>query len=134
MIVETELNAFMVAAALEDVGAMAMGSSHAKPDAVCHRHLERALKILNALDFDKAGASAWRCWQENYRQAVRWPVPEGKDPGDAYAAGVDIAAWIDAGLPPVMTIAPRRRFSDKPAEKADVDPETESRVSRTTDP
>jgi hypothetical protein len=32
------------------------------------------------------------------------PVVGGKDPGDAYAAGVDLRAWVLAGLPPYFQI------------------------------
>jgi hypothetical protein len=31
-------------------------------------------------------------------------VPQGKDPGEAFEKGVDIQAWIRAGLPPAVTM------------------------------
>jgi hypothetical protein len=113
VVVETELDALMVATlagvAGENVGALAMGTSHAKPDAAAHAALERAVKILVALDADSAGAGGAAWWRATYRQAVRWPVPSGKDPGDAFAAGVDIAAWVRAGLPPALRIAAEKK-------------------------
>ncbi|MDD5476381.1 MAG: hypothetical protein PHU03_07715, partial [Syntrophales bacterium] len=59
--------------------------------------------ILNALDYDDAGGKeAWHFWPEAYgkKKVKRWPVPEGKDPGEAYQAGVNLRAWIKAGLDP----------------------------------
>ncbi len=50
--------------------------------------------------------SAW--WKKNYRQARRWPVPEGKDPGEAAASGVDFLTWINDALPrPIAAPAPQ---------------------------
>mgnify|MGYP001386748845 CR=1 FL=1 len=117
VVVEAELDAMAVAAvAPECVGVLALGSSSPRPDAPAMASLSRALHILVALDFDGAGAGAWDarlrpkarpdawCWRRAFRQADRWPTPDGKDPGEAIAAGVDLAAWITAGLPPVLTL------------------------------
>jgi hypothetical protein len=83
---------------------MAMGTSHAKPDPDCHAALSDAMCILVALDFDQAGAGGWPWWEEQYHQAERWPVPEGKDPGEAFELGMDVRAWVLAGLPPVFRV------------------------------
>lgn len=117
IVVEAELDAMAVAAAAPDcVGVLALGSSSPRPDAPATAALTAALHILVALDFDAAGAAAWDarlrtkgrtdgwCWRRAFPQAERWPTPEGKDPGDAVKAGVDLAAWIMAGLPPVFTL------------------------------
>ena len=45
------------------------------------------------------GADNATKWLEHYQQAVRWPVPIGKDPGEAHQAGIDLRAWVLAGLP-----------------------------------
>jgi hypothetical protein len=122
IVVEAELDAMAVAAAAPDcVGVLALGSSSPRPDAPAAAALSRALHILVALDFDAAGAAAWDarlrakgrpdawCWRRAFPQAERWPTPEGKDPGDAVKAGVDLAAWVRAGLPPVFTLpAPKK--------------------------
>lgn len=119
-VIEAELDAMAVASLAGDlVGALAVGSSSAKPDAVAAPALEASLAILVALDFDQAGAGAWGWWREHFQQAKRWPVPEGKDPGDAYQAGVDIRAWISAGLPPALTLGPCR--FGKPGERGGAD-------------
>jgi DNA primase len=100
VIVESELDAFLIDQAAGDmVGVIALGNSSAKPDINAHKALSAADCILIALDFDQAGASAWRWWQEQYKGVKRWPVPEGKDPGEAFEAGVDIRSWLLAGLP-----------------------------------
>ncbi len=106
VVVETELDAMMLVGQrpVPDVACIALGSSSAHPDAEAHRVLSKAWRILVALDFDAAGAKAWERWRDTYPKAVRWPVPKGKDPGEAYQAGVDLRAWIAAGLPAAMTI------------------------------
>jgi len=119
VVVEAELDALAVAAAAPSgVGVLALGSSSPHPDARAMAALTRAMTILVALDFDKAGAGAWDarlrskgrpdawCWRRAFRQAVRWPTPDGKDPGEAVAAGVSLTDWIAAGLPPVLTLPP----------------------------
>jgi hypothetical protein len=106
-IVESELDAIMlagiIAAAGLDVGTVALGSATRKPDAHLNALLAPALAILVALDFDQAGDDALRFWLDQYPRAQDWPPLVGKDPGEDYAAGEDLAAWIMAGLPPAMT-------------------------------
>jgi len=109
VVVEAELDALAVDVAAGDlVGALAVGSSSTKPDAAVAGPLQKALAILVALDFDHAGAGAWPWWQGQFERARRWPVPAGKDPGDAVKERVDLRAWIIAGLPPALTIGPSR--------------------------
>lgn len=100
VIVEAELDAMAVHHACGGkVGAISILSVRVKPDAVCHAALSRAPRILVALDADQAGADAWEWWHTTYPHARFWPVPQGKDPGDAFALGVDLAEWITAGSP-----------------------------------
>lgn len=101
VVIESDLDGLLVwqeAAAL--AGIVAMGSAAMKPDISTHQYLCNARKILNALDYDEAGAKyAWKFWPETYRQKViRWPVPIGKDPSDAFQQGLNIRAWIEAGI------------------------------------
>ncbi|BBD08470.1 primase-helicase zinc-binding domain-containing protein [Desulfovibrio ferrophilus] len=134
--VEAELDAMLCDFATgDDVGALGLGTISAKPDAWTHGVLSQSLTILNALDFEsfvptdsseKAQLEAERkvrqqrrvrdWWQVTYDHAERWPVPEAKDPGEAFAAGVSIADWIKAGLPPVMLMpaAPVRPAKPQP--------------------
>lgn len=104
VIVESELDAIACAAAGQLAGAVALGSVAAKPDAETFAILQGALQILNALDYDAAGAKAMAWWQDQFPKCDRWPVPKGKDPGDAVRLGIDLNQWIKAGLPPALTI------------------------------
>ena len=110
VIVETELDALMLWELVGDlVHIAALGSSSAKPhDPELLQVLRDADRILLSLDHDEAGARALRWWRERYASATYWPVPVGKDPGDAYAQGVDIREWILEGLPPAMRIRAER--------------------------
>lgn len=101
VVVESELDAWLVFQEAGDMaGVMAMGSASAKPDTAAHDLLIKSEKILNALDYDPAGArAAWKFWPEAYGAKVtRWPVPIGKDPSDAWQQGINIRDWIEAGL------------------------------------
>lgn len=104
IVVESELDALLLAQEAGDlVSVLALGSASMRPDAEAHARLEAAPIILLSLDFDDAGnkaAMSW--WPEHYPpEKLRiWPVPEGKDPTDAWRAGWDLRAWIEAGLPP----------------------------------
>ena len=107
VIVESELDAMSVHHACGGaVGVLSVLTVSGKPDVVAHRHLRKAVRILLALDFDQdkedgsnPGAGAWPWWERTYDQAGLWPVPEGKDPGEAFALGVDLRAWVSAGMP-----------------------------------
>lgn len=118
VVVEAELDAMAVHHACGGrVGALSVLTVAGRPDTTAHAALSRAARILVALDFDspaEAGetvqaegedkkpmpaAQAWPWWASTYEQARLWPVPEGKDPGDAFALGVDLRAWIQAGAP-----------------------------------
>ncbi len=107
VVVEAEMDAMAVHHACGGkVGVLSILTVRVKPDTVAHAALARAARILVALDFDQdkadgsnPGADAWPWWERTYPQARLWPVPEGKDPGEAVALGVDLAEWIFAGVP-----------------------------------
>jgi DNA primase len=132
VIVEAELDAIACAAACPLAGAVAMGSLETKPDSVAFGILKGALQILNALDYGdigggaKAAERAIKWWKDQFEKCDRWPVPKGKDPGEAFAMGIDLNEWIKAGLPPVMTImeesaaAIPRNLVSKPPDKPKV--------------
>lgn len=99
-ITEAELDAMLIHFESGGVaGAVAVRTNRGKPDKACHELLKPAARICIALDYDSAGAEGCDFWEQTYTSAIRWPTPEGKDPGDAFAQGVDIRAWIEAGLP-----------------------------------
>lgn len=112
VVVEAELDAIAVHHACRGkVGALAALTNLGKPDVLAHALLSESPLILVALDFDKPdrkgkrpGYQGWLWWQEHYGQARRWPVPEGKDPGDTYKAGYNLGDWISAALPESLAI------------------------------
>jgi DNA primase len=118
VVVESELDAILCASVRRDVGAVALGSVSAKPDTDAHACLQGALQILNALDYDAAGAKAMTWWSEHFDRCDRWPVPQGKDPGEAYQLGMDVGKWIKKGLPPALTIESPGTTRDVAAGKA----------------
>ena len=122
VIVESELDAIACAAASPLAGAVAMGSVAAKPDAATYAILKGAVQILNALDYDRAGAKAHEWWQEQFDKCDRWPVPQGKDPGEAVALGIDLGKWIEAGLPPILTISAAAKTGTQETKKPVVTP------------
>ncbi len=110
--VEAELDCLAIISAVGDeVGTVGIGTTGAKPDKRIHDRLARSVCILGSMDFDKPRknpktgrtempggfASAW--WKKTYPQHKRWPVPIGKDPGEAFEKGLDLREWIMAGLP-----------------------------------
>jgi len=100
VIVESELDAILLDQEAGDLaGVVALGSSSTRPDKKTISKLKKSSVILNALDYDRAGLNASEWWQQSFPRVIRWPVPKGKDPGDAYQAGVDLKKWISAGLP-----------------------------------
>jgi len=117
VVVESELDAIAVAAGNTLAGSVAVGTSHGKPDAHTFDILKRSLQILVSLDFDKAGANAMTWWRDHFDRCDRWPVPVGKDPGDAFRMGTDLEQWIKTGLPPALTIkahGERQKTKDSP--------------------
>ena len=63
--------------------------------------MRKIMCVLLALDYDPAGESGCAWYAAQYRHAVRLPALPGgaKDPGDAYAAGADLYAWLRHGMP-----------------------------------
>jgi hypothetical protein len=116
-VVESELDAILLDAVAGDlVGVVAMGNDSAKPTERLHPILEQALYIGVALDSDEpkynperdamdmAGARSSRWWLEHYPQAVRVPMVGGKDPGEAFKAGIDLRLWVLAALPAYFAV------------------------------
>lgn len=103
VVVEAELDAMLVHHLVGDmVASLAVLTNRGRPDASAHKILRQAPCILVALDYDAAGADGWAWWEAVYPQARRWPVPSGKDPGDAYKRGESLREWVIAGIPPAV--------------------------------
>jgi DNA primase len=101
-IVESELDALLLAQeAGHLVNVAAMGSASYRPDAATWAKLTAAPLVLVSLDFDEAGNKAACQWWHDHLPEGRckvWPVPEGKDPCDAWRAGWDLADWTQTAL------------------------------------
>ena len=103
--VETELYAMLIARHAGSItGVVSLGSAQNKPGSNVFYNLKKTLRILVVLDYDEAGQKAWKWWADNFKNAKLWPVPNGKDPGEAFEKGVDIKSWIRSGLPPTVTM------------------------------
>jgi hypothetical protein len=104
VLVETERDAAMVWALCHDLGVGAIGAGGAakRPCEFVTGILRRAKVILNALDYDPAGATnTYKFWEQEFPNSVRYPAPPsmGKDVGDAYRNGLDVRQWVWEGLP-----------------------------------
>jgi hypothetical protein len=109
-VVESDLDGLLLDWLAGDIiGAIPLGSCSTKPKATVMTLLRSSLRIMVALDYDHEqrdeklhapGARAAHWWFKEFPEtAKRWPVPQGKDPGEAFAAGSDLRAWIIQGLP-----------------------------------
>ncbi|HOG08096.1 MAG TPA: CHC2 zinc finger domain-containing protein [Syntrophales bacterium] len=101
VIVESELDGLLLNQEAGDLsGVVALGTATAKPDTATHAALKAAAVVLVALDSDEAGArAAWRFWPDTYgTKARRWPTVQGKDASAARLNGLDLRAWVVAGL------------------------------------
>lgn len=105
VIVESELDAMLIARqAGMMVGALALGSVAVKPGRESFHNLKKSLSILVALDVDEAGKKACKWWTEEFSQAKRYPVSEGKDPGEFFQKDGDVFTWVLAGVPPAISL------------------------------
>ena len=105
IIIESELDGILLWQEVRKAtGIISLGSASTHPDSATIKLLEKPAPfkplILNALDSDPAGAKALTWWDESFsRQSKRWPVPVGKDPGEAWQAGINLKEWIVSGFP-----------------------------------
>jgi len=101
LIVESELDSLLLNQEAGDfVFVVAMGTATAKPDIQTHSILKDTPIILVSLDTDDAGTkAAWSFWPYTYgKKAKRWPTINGKDASAARLNGLDLRAWVLAGL------------------------------------
>jgi len=101
VIVESELDGLLLSQETGDFCAVvALGSATSKTNKESHDLLRAMPIILVALDTDEAGAkAAWKFWPDTYGKAARrWPTVKGKDASEARLNGLDLRAWVIAGL------------------------------------
>ncbi len=99
VVVESELDGLLLHQEVSVAGVVALGSVSYRPDYETDYFLRKAASILGALDSDSAGAKeslTW--WKMEYNNFKRWPASCGKDPGEMFQQGVELDAWVQAGL------------------------------------
>ncbi len=107
IIIESDLCGMLIAQEAGDlVSVLATGATSYFPLKNQMEFLNKSTYILCAQDFEKnnAGAKTAKRWMENFKQSIRWPVPMGKDPSEAFELGLNIRNWIYSGLPPAAKI------------------------------
>ncbi|MPM32983.1 hypothetical protein SDC9_79550 [bioreactor metagenome] len=104
---ETEMDSYMLHAVAGDLTSClaSMTSNIRNMSTAVFERLKNASCILVALDCDKAGAEGWPRWRATFPRAKRWPVPMGKDAGEAFGAGLDLRLWVQAGIPEGLQLA-----------------------------
>lgn len=113
VIVESELDAIAIAAVTEDIcTAISLGNSTARPDSTAGAIIDNAAMILIALDNDHAGKTEFTKWEKWHRAAKWYPVPVGKDPGEAVQQGCNLREWIISALP--LSLRPSKVPETKP--------------------
>ena len=101
VIVDSELDGLLLSQETGDFCAVvALGSATSKTNKESHDLLRAMPIILVALDTDEAGAkAAWKFWPDTYGKAARrWPTVKGKDASEARLNGLDLRAWVIAGI------------------------------------
>ena len=100
IICESDLDAWLIYQEVGDgIAVASLGSSGGKPDPVLGIYLLAAPQILISLDNDDAGRKATRWWSKYFPESKSWPVPWGKDPGEAFSSAPNlIREWIKEGL------------------------------------
>lgn len=95
LVLESEFDALLVQQFAADlVYCVALGGSTKPLDQKTDMLLRTTKVVFFCPDFDEAGASAWIKWKRLFPNIHRILTPEGKAPGDAYIAGVDLREWL----------------------------------------
>lgn len=94
-ILESELDGLLIQQFAGDiVYCVALGGTMKPLDFHTDSLLKNTPHILFCPDFDEAGAHAWKRWKKIYSHIHRILTPDGKAPGDALIAGIDLREWI----------------------------------------
>lgn len=99
LVLESELDGLLVQQfASDQVFCISLGGASQVPDCYTDQLMRNTPTVLFCPDFDSPGAAAWSRWKKMYPHIERLLTPDGKGPGDAYLAGVDLREWIEAAL------------------------------------
>jgi DNA primase len=101
IVMESEFDAVVVQQEASDLCfCVSLGGAGAKRlDTVVHSLLrENSRLILIATDYDEAGLNELEWWVKIFPQAIHWPTPYSKSPGDAYINGLNIRLWVQCAI------------------------------------
>lgn len=74
---------------------IAVGSNTKYPDSLSHALLKASQKLIVIPDNDQGGATMKTKWKSFYSKALIHPTPIGKDIGEAFQKGFDVAGWVE---------------------------------------
>jgi len=118
VIVESDLDALLLHQEAGDlVGVVALGSAAYRPPEVEQLYRRRD-PILVSLDGDGPGdEAARRNWVGCYGNGILWSLPAGygKDPTEAWVAGLDLRSWAEEGVATARQKLGRRQHVRAPA-------------------
>lgn len=113
VVVESELDAVMLSRFVGTVaGVIALGSAQAKPTKYVYELLRKAELIMILLDKDSAGRDNYlKFWAKLFKNSQEVDLPVGKDPGEAFQAGVDLLNLFIQELPERYVVELQKRDS-----------------------
>ncbi len=99
VVVEAELDAMLVAQEAGSISCcLALGGAQKRPSESIRQWLLQKNAVLLALDFDEAGKKECPYWHSTFANVILWPPPVGKSSAEAHELGVDLRAWVLAGI------------------------------------
>lgn len=99
IVVESELDAYTVHFSLRDCAfVVAVGSNTKNPDNVTNYLANKAKLILICHDNDDGGKTMLHKWHRLYSNTASYPVPYGKDIGEAVQKGLNLREWLLKGI------------------------------------
>ena len=95
-VLESELDAIALHWLVKDwATVIALGSNTKNPDSLSHSILRSCRKLIVIPDNDQGGDTMKTKWKSLYSKALIHPTPIGKDIGEAFQKGFDVANWVD---------------------------------------
>jgi DNA primase len=101
IVMESEFDAAVVQQEASDLCfCVALGGAGSKKlDMLTHHLLLSSRLVLLSPDYgEAAGDNELTWWQGVLPDAVHWPTPSSKSPGDAYIEGLNIRLWVQAAI------------------------------------
>lgn len=98
-VIESDLDSILLHQEAGDLACfISTGSTSYRPNAKDAEFLS-SKRLFFSQDSDEAGIKAVNdYWRQAFPKAERWPVIQGKDPSEAKKNGLDLRAWVQAGI------------------------------------